>query len=380
MGNKLREKYTKASADWHREKLENSFSRFPQRQEKFATMSGIPVKPLYGPDDLPEDDNLLEQLGFPGEYPYTRGPQSSMYRSKHWTMRQFAGFGSAEDTNARFRYLLNEGQNGLSVAFDLPTLMGYDSDHVFSRGEVGREGVAIDTLKDMEILFENIPLDKVTTSMTINAPAIILICMLAAVAEKQGVPLNRVGGTCQNDMFKEFIAQKEWIVGPEPSTKLVVDTMEWCSEHMPRWNTISISGYHIREAGATGVQELAFTLADGIGYVEAAIERGMDVDSFAPRLSFFFDVHNDFFEEIAKFRAARRIWADIMKNRFKAKNPKSWLLRTHAQTAGVSLTAQQPYNNIVRVAIQALAGVLEELSLSTQIQWMRPTLFLQKKR
>ena len=358
MADDFKGKYIEEKEQWEKTKLAKSFARVPERDATFRTLSEIEIKPLYGPGDIDEPDKLHDKLGFPGSYPFTRGPQASMYRGKPWTMRQFAGFGSAEDTNARFKYLLEQGQTGLSTAFDLPTLMGYDSDHEFSKGEVGREGVAIDTLEDMERLFDGIPLDKVTTSMTINAPAPILIAMLAAVAEKQGVALAKVGGTSQNDMFKEFIAQKEWVVPPAPSTKLVVDTMEWCAEHMPRWNTISISGYHIREAGATAVQELAFTLADGIGYVEAAIERGLDVDSFAPRLSFFFDVHNDFFEEIAKFRAARRIWADVMKNRFQAKNPRSWLLRTHAQTAGVSLTAQQPYNNIVRVAIQAVAGVL----------------------
>jgi len=358
MADKNKHWFSEKHENWKQTTLDKSLRRVPEREALFKTLSNIDIKPLYGPHDLPSEETLHDRLGFPGEYPYTRGPQATMYRGRPWTMRQFAGFGTAEDTNARFRYLLEHGQNGLSVAFDLPTLMGYDSDHVHSLGEVGKEGVAIDTLADMERLFEGIPLDKVTTSMTINAPAPVLICMLAAVAENQGVAANSVGGTCQNDMFKEFIAQKEWIVPPTPSLKMVIDTIEWCTEHMPRFNTISISGYHIREAGATAVQELAFTIADGIGYVQAAIERGLDVDAFAPRLSFFWDVHNDFFEEIAKFRAARRLWADIMRNRFQAKNYKSWLLRTHAQTAGVSLTAQQPHNNIVRVAIQALAGVL----------------------
>jgi len=358
MADDFEKRYGVERARWNEQTLVKSYRRVPERDDLFRTLSEIEIAPLYGPDDVPTPEKLHERLGFPGEYPYTRGPQASMYRGKPWTMRQFAGFGTAEDTNRRFKYLLEQGQTGLSTAFDLPTLMGYDSDHDFSKGEVGREGVAIDTLRDMEILFDGIPLDQVTTSMTINAPAPVLIAMLAAVAEKQGVALDKVGGTSQNDMFKEFIAQKEWIVPPAPSTRLVVDTIEWCTQHMPRWNTISISGYHIREAGATAVQELAFTLADGIGYVQAAIERGLDIDEFAPRLSFFFDVHNDFFEEVAKFRAARRIWSDVMRNRFGAKHERSWLLRTHAQTAGVSLTAQQPYNNIVRVALQALAAVL----------------------
>jgi len=281
-----------------------------------------------------------------------------MYRTRLWTMRQFAGFGTAENTNQRFHYLLAQGMTGLSTAFDMPTLMGYDPDHPMSLGEVGREGVAISSLEDMEILFRGIPLDQVTTSMTINAPAIVLLAMYVVVAEKQGIPPEKLGGTVQSDMLKEFIAQKEWICPPRPSVKICVDMIEWCAEHMPKWNSISISGYHIREAGATAVQELAFTIADGIGYVEECVKRGMDVDDFAPRLSFFWDVHNDFFEEIAKFRAGRRIWARLMKDRFHAKNPRSWQLRTHAQTAGVSLTAQQPLNNVARVALQGLAAVL----------------------
>jgi methylmalonyl-CoA mutase N-terminal domain/subunit len=281
-----------------------------------------------------------------------------MYRTRLWTMRQFAGFGTAEHTNQRFHYLLAQGMTGLSTAFDMPTLMGYDPDHAMSEGEVGREGVAVSTLEDMEILFRGIPLDQVTTSMTINAPAIVLLAMYVAVAEKQGIPPEKLGGTVQADMLKEFIAQKEWIVPPRPSVKICVDMIEWCAQHMPKWNSISISGYHIREAGATAVQELAFTIADGVGYVEECLKRGLKVDDFAPRLSFFWDVHNDFFEEIAKFRAGRRIWATLMRDRFHAKNPRSWQLRTHAQTAGVSLTAQQPLNNVARVALQALAAVL----------------------
>jgi methylmalonyl-CoA mutase N-terminal domain/subunit len=320
------------------------------------TLSGIPVKPLYTESDLPAD--IDARLAPPGEFPYIRGLHSGMYRTRLWTMRQFAGYGSAAHTNERFHYLLGHGMTGLSTAFDMPTLMGYDADHPMSLGEVGREGVAISTLEDMEILFGGIPLDQVTTSMTINAPAIVLLAMYIAVAEKNGIGPEKLGGTVQADMLKEFIAQKEWICPPRPSVKICVDMIEWCAEHMPKWNSISISGYHIREAGATAAQELAFTLADGIGYVEECVKRGMDVDSFAPRLSFFWDVHNDFFEEIAKFRAGRRIWATVMRERFHAKNPRSLMLRTHAQTAGVSLTAQQPLNNVARVAIQALAAVL----------------------
>ncbi len=322
----------------------------------FETLSGIPVKPLYTEADLPADHE--KRVGRPGEFPFTRGLHPEMYRTRLWTMRQFAGFGTAEHTNQRFHYLLAQGMTGLSTAFDMPTLMGYDPDHPMALGEVGREGVAISSLEDMEILFRGIPLDQVTTSMTINAPAIVLLAMYVAVAEKQGIPPAQLGGTLQADMLKEFIAQKEWICPPRPSVKICVDMIEWCAKEMPKWNSISISGYHIREAGATAVQELAFTIADGIGYVEECRKRGMDVDEFAPRLSFFWDVHNDFFEEIAKFRAARRIWAVLMRDRFGAKNPRSWQLRTHAQTAGVSLTAQQPLNNVARVALQALAAVL----------------------
>ena len=342
---------------WEETTLQQTLERQPERPWRFTTLSDMPVERLYGPDHLADVD-FERDIGWPGEYPYTRGIHATMYRGRLWTMRQFAGFGTAEDTNRRFHYLLQQGQTGLSVAFDMPTLMGYDSDHPRSLGEVGREGVAIDTLADMEVLFEGIPLDEVSTSMTINAPAAVLYAMYVAVADRRGIPRSKLRGTIQNDCLKEFIAQKEWIVPPRPSMKLVIDTFEFCVRETPQWNPISISGYHIREAGATAVQELAFTLADGIAYVQAGIERGLEVDQFAPRLSFFFDVHNDFFEEIAKLRAARRMWARIMRERFGARNPRSWMLRTHAQTAGVSLTAQQPLNNIARVAIQALAAVL----------------------
>ena len=331
--------------------------RGPERPVRFETLSGLPIEPLYTPANLrgwsPE-----EKLGRPGEYPFTRGVYPTMYRGRLWTMRMFAGFGRPEDTNARFKYLLEQGQTGLSTAFDMPALMGYDADHPRSRGEVGKEGVSISTLDDFERLFKDIPLGDVTTSMTINCTASVALAMYLAIAEKQGVSWSRVGGTMQNDMLKEFIAQKEWICPPEPAVRIVVDMIESTSKHVPRFNPVSISGYHIREAGATAVQELAFTLADGLGYVEAACARGLDIDSFAPRLSFFFDIHNDFFEEIAKLRAARRMWARIMRQRFGASNPRAWMLRTHAQTAGVSLTAQQPLNNVVRTTIQALAAVL----------------------
>lgn len=335
----------------------NSIKDAPLRKKEFQTMSGIPIEPIYLPSS-DEETAVHEKIGLPGEYPFTRGIHQTMYRGRLWTMRMFSGFGSPEDTNKRFKYLLAHGQTGLSTAFDMPTLMGYDPDHPLSRGEVGKEGVSIACLHDMDKLFKGIPLDKITTSMTINAPAIVLLALYVAVGEQQGLPPHVLGGTTQNDILKEFIAQKEWIVPPKQSMRLIKDMLVYCSKHMPKWNTISISGYHIREAGATAVQELAFTIADGIGYVEAGIEAGLEVDEFAPRLSYFFDVHNDFFEEIAKFRAARRIWAEIMKNKFKAKNARSWLLRTHAQTAGVSLTAQQPYNNVVRTTLQALAAVL----------------------
>jgi methylmalonyl-CoA mutase N-terminal domain/subunit len=335
-------------------------AKYPKHEERaarFSTLSDMEVDPLYTPDDL--DSNHYEQeIGVPGEYPFTRGVYPSMYRSKLWTMRQFAGFGTPEDTNQRFKFLLAEGQTGLSTAFDMPVLMGYDADHPRSLGEVGREGVSVSTLDDMERLFADIPLDKVTTSMTVNCTASIILAMYFAMAQKRNIPLSKVGGTIQNDMLKEYIAQKEWICPPEPAVRIVTDMIEFCAKDAPRWHAVSISGYHIREAGSTAVQELAFTLADGIGYVQAAVDRGLEVDDFAPRLSFFFDVHNDFFEEIAKLRAARRMWAKIMKERFGAKNERSMLLRTHCQTAGVSLTAQQPFNNVVRVAIQALAGVL----------------------
>jgi len=351
------EAFREARARWEKTTLQETLKRQPERPWRFTTLSDLPVERLYGPEDVAGSDPLAD-IGLPGEYPYTRGIHATMYRGRLWTMRQFAGFGTAEDTNRRFHYLLQQGQTGLSVAFDMPTLMGYDSDHPRALGEVGREGVAIDTLADMEILFEGIPLDEVSTSMTINAPAAVLYAMYVALADKQGIPRWKLRGTIQNDCLKEFIAQKEWIVPPRPSMKLVIDTFEFSVRETPQWNPISISGYHIREAGATAVQELAFTLADGIAYVQAALERGLDVDEFAPRLSFFFDIHNDFFEEIAKLRAARRMWARIMRERFGARNPRSWMLRTHAQTAGVSLTAQQPLNNIARVAIQALAAVL----------------------
>ncbi len=324
---------------------------------RFTTVSDLEIEAVYRPDDL-NGWQYETRLNDPGEYPFTRGAYASMYRGKLWTMRQFAGFGTAEDTNRRFHFLLQQGQTGLSTAFDMPTLMGYDPDHPRALGEVGREGASVSCLADMEALFSGIPLDRVTTSMTVNCTASILLAMYFAVAERQGVPLSKVGGTIQNDMLKEFIAQKEWICPPEPSVRIIVDMIEFCSRHAPRWHPVSISGYHIREAGATAVQELAFTIADGIAYTQAAVDRGLAVDSFAPRLSFFFNVHNDFLEEIAKFRAARRMWATIMRERFGARNPRSWTLRTHAQTAGCALTAQQPLNNLVRVALQALAAVL----------------------
>ncbi|HQD06782.1 MAG TPA: methylmalonyl-CoA mutase family protein [Bacillota bacterium] len=329
----------------------------PEAAAAFKTVSGAPVEELYTPLEVAELD-YIRDLGFPGEYPFTRGVQRDMYRGRLWTMRQFSGFGDAFDSNRRYRYLLEQGQTGLSVAFDMPTIMGYDSDHPRSRGEVGRCGVAVDSLADMEILFDGIPLDRVTTSMTINGPAAILWCMYLAAAEKQGVPLEKVGGTIQNDILKEYIAQKSWIFPPEPSLRLITDIFAFASRHVPRWNTISISGYHIREAGSTAVQELAFTLADGFAYVEAGIKAGLDVDEFAPRLSFFFNAHLDFFEEICKYRAARRIWARHMRERYGAKNPRSWMMRFHTQTAGCSLTAQEPENNIIRTALEALAAVL----------------------
>jgi len=323
----------------------------------FTTVSGREIKELYTPADLPDFD-FFRDLNFPGEYPFTRGIHPTMHRGRLWTMRQFSGFGTAEDTNRRYKYLLAHGQTGLSVAFHLPTLMGIDSDHPLAKGEVGKCGVAVDSLADMEVLFRGIPLDKITTSMTINAPAAVLWAMYIAVAEKQGLSPKAISGTIQNDILKEYIAQKTFVFPPRPSMKLIVDTFEYGAREVPRWNTISISGYHIREAGATAVQELAFTLRDGIEYVIWGLERGLEIDEFAPRLSFFFNSHNDFFEEIAKFRAARKIWAEVMRNRFRARNPRSWWLRFHTQTSGVSLMAQQPYNNVVRVAVQALAAVL----------------------
>jgi methylmalonyl-CoA mutase N-terminal domain/subunit len=341
---------------WEQETYGPFVAKTPERDVRFESLSGIPLKALYTPDDV--TGRYAEKIGYPGEYPYTRGVYPTMYRGRLWTMRMFAGFGRPEDTNARFKYLLQEGQTGLSTAFDMPALMGYDADHPRARGEVGKEGVSISTLDDFERLFADIPLGDVTTSMTINCTASVALAMYLAVAEKQGVAWDRIGGTIQNDMLKEFIAQKEWICPPEPAVRIVTDMVEFTAQHVPRWNPISISGYHIREAGSTAVQELAFTLADGLAYVEAALARGLDVDSFAPRLSFFFDVHNDFFEEIAKLRAARRLWARYMRERYGAKKAASMLLRTHTQTAGVSATAQQPLNNVARVALQALAAVL----------------------
>ena len=342
---------------WEERTLDPHLKKYPDREADYSTISSLPIERLYSPEDLAGTD-FERDIAWPGEYPYTRGVQPSMYRGRLWTMRMFAGMGTAEDTNERFKYLLHHGQTGLSTAFDLPTLMGRDSDSPLADGEVGKEGVAVATLRDMEILFDGIPLGDVSTSMTINAPAAVVYAMYLAVAEKQGVPFKKLRGTIQNDIFKEYIAQKEWIYPPEPSVRLIVDTMEFSAQEVPQWNTISISGYHIREAGSTAAQELAFTLADGIGYIQAGMERGMPVDDFAPRLSYFFNSHNDFFEEIAKLRAARRIWARQLKGRFGAKDPRSWMLRTHVQTAGCSLTAQQPMNNIARVTIQALAAVL----------------------
>ena len=350
-------KPSKAEKHWEETTLASTLKKSPERAADFTTVSSYPIRRLYTQADLP-DWNPETELGLPGEPPYTRGIHPTMYRGKLWTMRQFAGFGTAEDTNARFRYLLGQGQTGLSVAFDLPTLMGYDADHPLSEGEVGKCGVAISSLADMEVLFDQIPLADVTTSMTINSPAAVIWAMYLAVAEKQGADWQRISGTLQNDILKEYIAQKEYIYPPEPSMRLVVDTLEFGAKHTPKFNAISISGYHIREAGSSAIQELAFTLRDGIEYVDWAIRRGMPVDDFAPRLSFFFNAHSDFFEEIAKYRAARRIWYKTMTERYGAKNPRSWALRFHTQTAGCSLTAQQPYNNVVRTALQALAAVL----------------------
>src|SRR5213595_3885651 len=337
---------------WERE----VFGRTPERAAPFSTISGEPIKPLYTERDLPPD--LDDAIGLPGEHPYTRGVYGSMYRGRLWTMRQFAGFGTAEETNERFRYLLDHGQTGLSTAFDMPSLMGHDSDHPRSLGEVGREGVAIDSLDDMETLFQGIPMGDVSTSMTINAPAAVMLAFYVVAAERQGVPPEQLAGTIQTDILKEYIAQKEWCFPIDPAMRLVTDMIEFCARRMPRWHPISISGYHIREAGSTAQQELAFTLKDGFTYVEAAIDRGLDGDDFAPRLSFFFNAHIDFFEEIAKYRAARRIWARELRDTYGALSERSLLMRFHSQTAGVSLTAQQPLNNIVRTAIEALAGVL----------------------
>jgi len=344
-------------AAWEQSDVAQAQTRLSERRDEFITASSRPIKRLYTPADIAGLDHEAD-LGLPGRYPYTRGVQPTGYRGKLWTMRMFAGFGSAEETNARFKYLLSQGQTGLSIAFDMPTLYGYDSDAPQAIGEFGKCGVAISSLADMEVLLEGIPLDQVTTSMTINSPASIIWAMYIAAAEKRGIARARLGGTLQNDILKEYIAQKEFLFPPEPSVRLVVDTIEFGSREMPRWNTISISGYHIREAGSTAAQELAFTLADGFAYVEAALARGLDIDQFAPRLSFFFNAHNDFFEEIAKYRAARRIWARHMREKYGAKDPRSWMLRTHAQTSGATLTAQQPEINIVRVALQALAAVL----------------------
>ena len=342
---------------WQDEALVPSLRKAPARLKRFSTVSDEEIDVLYTPDPLSNFD-YEEDLGHPGQFPYTRGVQPSMYRGRLWTMRQFAGFGSAEDTNARFKFLHSEGQTGFSTAFHFPTLMGYDSDSPRAKGEVGMCGVAVDSLKDMEILFDGIPLDKVTTSMTINGPAAMVFAMYLAVAEKQGVSFRKVGGTIQNDILKEYIAQHSWIFPPEPSMRIITDILAYCADNVPRWNTISISGYHIREAGSTAVQELAFTIADGIAYVQAGIDAGIPVDRFAPRLSYFFNAHIDFFEEVAKYRAARRMWARIMRDRFHARDENSWKLRFHTQTAGCTLTAQQPMNNVIRVALQALSGVL----------------------
>ncbi len=343
--------------DWQDATLAPVLKRFPERQEKFETSSGVDISPVYTPEDMPGFD-YLSALSYPGEYPFTRGIQPNMYRGRLWTMRQYAGFGTAEESNKRYRYLLEQGQTGLSIAFQLPTQIGYDSDHPLAKGEVGKVGVAIDTLEDIEVLFKDIPLDKVSTSMTINSTAPVLLAMCIALAKKQGISLTKLDGTIQNDILKEYIARGTHIFPPRPSMRLTTDIFAYCSQHVPRWNTISISGYHIREAGSTAAQEIAFTLANGIAYVQAAVDVGLNVDEFAGRLSFFFNAHNNLFEEVAKFRAARRLWARIMSHRFKARDSRSMMLRFHTQTAGCTLTAQQPYNNIVRVAIQAIAATL----------------------
>ncbi|MCD6468573.1 MAG: methylmalonyl-CoA mutase, partial [Thermoplasmata archaeon] len=346
----------KAREEWEEKSYKEYLKKHPERKKRFTTLSGLDVKALYTPEDIAHLD-YLKDIGFPGMEPFLRGIHATMHRGRIWTMRMFSGFGTAEETNKRYHYLLEHGETGLSVAFDYPTLYGYDTDHPFARGEFGKCGVAVSSLKDMEILFDGIPLDKITTSMTINGPAAVIWAMYIANAERQGIPKDKIGGTIQNDILKEYIAQKSFIFPPEPSLRLIIDTFEYGSKYVPKWNTISISGYHIREAGSTAVQELAFTLADGLTYVKAAMERGLKIDDFAPRLSFFFNSHNDFFEEIAKFRAARRIWAREMKN-LGAKKPRSLWMRFHTQTAGCTLTAQQPENNIVRVTLQALAAVL----------------------
>jgi methylmalonyl-CoA mutase N-terminal domain/subunit len=346
-----------AQEQWEQQTLAPTLAKTPERDAEFMTTSSTPINRLYTPLDLADND-YLRDIAHPGEYPFTRGIHATGYRGKLWTMRMFAGFGSAEETNARFKYLLSQGQTGLSIAFDMPTLYGRDTDHPLVEGEFGKCGVAISSLADMEILLDGLPLDQISTSMTINSPAAMIWAMYLVVAEKRGIAWDRLRGTLQNDILKEYIAQNEYIYPPEPSMRLVVDTFEFGAQHVPQWNTISISGYHIREAGSTAAQELAFTLADGIAYVQAAVERGLDVDAIAPRLSFFFNAHNDLFEEVAKYRAARRVWAKVMRERFGAQNPRSWWLRFHAQTAGCSLTAQQPEINIVRTAIQALAAVL----------------------
>jgi len=352
----LKKKVQDAFKNWNDNIYKKAISKFPERQKEFTTQSFTPVNPLYTPDEI--DLNYLDKLGFPGQYPFTRGVQPTMYRGRFWTMRQYAGFGTAKESNERYRYLLSQGQMGLSVAFDLPTQIGYDSDAQMSLGEVGKVGVAIDTLADMEILFDKIPLDKVSTSMTINSPASVLLAMYIAVAEKQGVSRDKISGTIQNDILKEYVARGTYIYPPKPSMRLITNIFEFCSKEVPKWNTISISGYHIREAGSTAAQEVGFTLADGIAYVEAAIRTGLDVDDFAGQLSFFFNAHNDLLEEVAKYRAARRLWARIMKERFHARKEKSMMLRFHSQTAGSTLTAKQVDNNIVRVTIQTLAAVL----------------------
>lgn len=353
----LKKKVQDAFNNWDSNLYKKTISKFPERQKDFTTQSFTPVKPIYSPQDINEE-KYNERLGFPGLYPFTRGVQPTMYRGRFWTMRQYAGFGTAKESNERYRYLLSQGQMGLSVAFDLPTQIGYDSDDQMALGEVGKVGVAIDTLADMEILFDQIPLDKVSTSMTINAPASVLLAMYIAVAEKQGVSRDKISGTIQNDILKEYIARGTYIYPPKPSMRLITNIFEFCSKEVPKWNTISISGYHIREAGSTAAQEVGFTLADGIAYVEAAIKAGLDVDQFAGQLSFFFNAHNDLLEEVAKYRAARRLWSKIMKERFGAKKDKSMMLRFHSQTAGSTLTAQQVDNNIIRVTIQTLAAVL----------------------